>query len=224
MKGIFIIWLIFIGINVYSQAAFVVPKGSASAITPDSVFIQFDTTIANHVTLAGYSMAYSDGDPSLNVISGTIPGTTITWTTVATSNWGQFGVPPNCILPNNGMSSATVPAGATNAMKEGYTNTTTYQTTNAQVIIGGLNPAFTYDISVYCSANTTPIVAAVTNVSIRGLTLLTPQNINASGNTSTALNFASVSPDSGGNLTFYMGRLTGGEQKGYFNCASIRKH
>lgn len=196
---------------------------SGTSITPDSARFQFAITSGNGVT--GWQRI--PNDPSVSVNSGTISGTTITYSTVSTANWGQLG--GASASANNGVTNATIPD-ATNSgvMREAFLNSTTFNTTNAQFITGGWKTDGTlYDI--YLSGTTQFTVAAVGNYTVQGAALQPNQNFNGQGNTNIQLIFdgashTGIAPDASGNFTFYLGRLNTSEQCALISYIKIKKH
>ncbi|HEY4111643.1 PKD domain-containing protein [Puia sp.] len=188
--------------------------------TPDSARFQF--LITSSLLVSGWQGVM--GDPSLAVLSGTISGTTITYTTVSTSssNWGQFA--GACIGANNGVTNATIPDMSNRGvMKEAVLSSLLYQTTNPQFISGGWKTdGTTYDIEL--SGTTQYSVSAVGSYNVRGSTLNSPLAISGSGNTSSKVTWTNVSPDASGNFTFYFGKNNSGEQVGMLSYIKIKKH
>ncbi|HEY8968715.1 MAG TPA: DUF4402 domain-containing protein, partial [Puia sp.] len=188
--------------------------------TPDSAGFQFLLTPS--LLVAGWQGVI--GDPSLAVRSGTISGTTITYSTVSTSssNWGQFfGA---CIGANNGVTNATIPD-ATNSgvMREAYNTANVFQTTNPQFISGGWKTdGTTYDIEL--SGTTQYSVNALGSYSVRGSTLSSTLSISGSGNISSNAMWTNLAPDSSGNFTFYVGKSNSGQDVGMLSYIKIKKH
>jgi len=188
--------------------------------TPDSARFQF--LITSSLLVPGWQGVL--GDPSFAVLSGTISGTTITYTTVSTSsgNWGQFG--GACIGANNGVTNATIPDMSNRGvMKEAVLSSNLYQTTNPQFISGGWKTdGTTYDIEL--SGTTQYSVSAVGSYNVRGSALNSPLAISGSGNTSSKATWTNLSPDASGNFTFYFGKNNSGEQVGMLSYIKIQKH
>jgi hypothetical protein len=188
--------------------------------TPDSARFQF--LITPSLLVSGWQGVI--GDPSLAVLSGTISGTTITYTTVSASsnNWGQFyGA---CIGASNGVTNATIPdASNSGVMKEAFNTANLYQTTYPQFISGGwLTDGTTYDIEL--SGTTQYSVSALGTYSVRGSTLSSSFSISGSGNTSSNITWTNVSPDTSGNFIFYAGKGNAGQQVGMLSYIKIKKH
>src|SRR5882757_7525761 len=146
---------------------------SGAPTTPDSAKFQF--LITPSLLVPGWQGVI--GEPSLAVLSGTISGTTITYTTVSTSsnNWGQFfGA---CIGPSNGVTNATIPDSSNSGvMKEAVNTALLYQTTYPQFVSGGWRTdGTTYDIEM--SGATQYSVAALGSYNVRGSTLDSPLTI-----------------------------------------------
>lgn len=191
-----------------------------TATTPDSARFQF--LLSPSLAVPGWQGVL--GDPSLNVLSGTVSGTTITYSTVSTNsnNWGQFfGA---CIGANNGVTNATIPdASNSGVMKEAFNTANVYQTTYSQFISGGWKTdGTTYDIEL--SGTTQYSVNAVGTYNVLGSSLSSPLAISGSGNTSSKATWTSVSPDASGNFTFYVGKNSSGEQVGMLSYIKIKKH
>jgi len=193
---------------------------SPSGTTPDSARFQF--LITPSLLVSGWQGVI--GDPSLAVLSGTISGTTVTYTTVSTSsnNWGQFyGA---CIGASNGVTNATIPDASNNGvMKEAVNTANLYQTTYPQFISGGwLTDGTTYDIEL--SGTTHYAVSAVGTYNVQGSTLNSPLSISGSGNTGSNAIWTNVSPDASGNFTFYVGKSSSSGQVGMLSYIKIKKH
>lgn len=176
----------------------------STAPYPDSLLVQFDTTSAFAVT----NFVQVRGDPSLQIKSGTFPGTSAYWTTIATANWAPFS--GSCIGPSNGVTNATIPyAGATGVMREAVLTTNLYSAGISVFKISGLNPSQAYTITI--SGTTQYAVAAVGKYGVVGSTTPSPQTINGASNLSSSVTFT-VNPDGTGAITFYMGLNDGGQQ------------
>jgi hypothetical protein len=193
---------------------------SSAATTPDSARFQF--LITPSLLVPGWQGVL--GDPSVSVLSGTIPGTTITYSTVSTnsSNWGQFlGA---CIGPNDGVTNATIPDPSNSGvMREAVNTANLYQTTYPQFISGGWKTdGTTYDIEI--SGTSQYPVSAVGTYNVRGSILYSPLAIEGASNTSSKMTWTSLSPDSSGNFTFYVGKNSSGEMVGMLSYIKIKKH
>jgi len=199
---------------------------TSGATTPDSARFRFGLTTGTGFSMAGWQDVI--GDPSTGVRSGTISGTTITYTTVSTNtaNWTTFG--GGSAGASNGVTNATIPySGSTNAMKEGFVNAGVSQTTNAQFISGGWKTdGTTYDIEL--SGSTQYAISGVGSYNVRGLGGVlsfssVDNQITATNNTADKVTWTSVQPDASGNFTFYFGIITG-QQAALLNYIIIRKH
>ena len=205
MKKLLVILFILVSYQTKAQTLSFFMVNYQTLVAPDSMRFQFDTTAANNVS--GWTII--QGDPSLSVKSGSIPGTSVTYTTGTTSSstWGQFA--GACIGLSNGVTNATIPyTGATGVMKEAVLTSTVYNTSNAQFVVSGLNVSKTYNIEL---SGTTQYTAVNSNgtYNVKGSSLQTSQNLNSNVNTANKLTWTNVAPDSGGNLTFYFGKQSG---------------
>lgn len=194
---------------------------------PDSVRFQFDSTAAFNVS--GWTAV--TGDASKRVISGTVAGTSVTYTTVSTStnNWNPDGA-LTCVLPNDGTTGATIPyAGSTGVMKESWFTWNDTTSTYPQFTVTGLNPANTYDIEMSGTLLGSYDLNSLTYFNVRGSTLQTwsagfvaAVNGGAS-NTSTKATWSSVTAGSGGTFNFYVG-TSAGNQLSCMSYIIVRKH
>lgn len=197
---------------------------SGSSIIPDSMMFIFDS--ANIITATNKQNV--TGDPHSRVLSGTHTGTAITYSTVSTStnNWSPTGSPLTCMFPNDGMSTATIPAGFSGsggAMSEAAFTGNVYNTTYPQFITGGWKTdGTTYDIEV--SGCTNFSVSANTTFNVQGASLQTSQTFLAQSNTSNKATWTNIAPDASGNFTFYMGKAASGELFGFISYIKITKH
>jgi len=195
---------------------------SAPVTTPDSVRIQFDTT---SVDVAGWLAM--KGDPSKRVITASIPGTTISVTSVSTAsaNWGSVCFSSCfCTEPNNGYTTGqTLPySGSTGVMAECWYNFNAYQTTNPQIIVSGLNPAFTYDVEV--SSALAFAYNSCGQYNVQGAALQANSGICAYQNTTNKVKWTSIAPDASGNFSFFFGHNASGEQMAALSYIRIVKH
>lgn len=196
---------------------------TSSAVTPDSIKFQFNIT--SGFLVSGWTQVL--GDPSTGVRSGSVAGTTVTYSTVATSsnNWGQFA--GACIGASNGITNAVIPdLSNRNVMKEAVLTSNVYNTSFPQFVIGGLKTDGTrYDLELSCA--TQYVLSTLGVYDVKGLTLQTSQQLqgyfNPGGpNTSVSLYWdGSVGndhtgtgflPDASGNITIYFGTLEPSQQ------------
>jgi hypothetical protein len=197
-----------------------IKKHVSAAVTPDSARFQFLLTPS--LLVSGWQGVI--GDPSLAVRSGTITGTTITYSTVSTSssNWGQFfGA---CIGASNGVTNANIPdASNSGVMREAYNTANVFQTTDPQFVSGGWKTdGTTYDIEL--SGTTQYSVNAIGNYSVRGSSLSSTLSISGSGNTDSNAIWTDVAPDSSGKFTFYVGKSNSGQDVGMLSYIKIKQH
>lgn len=201
---------------------------SASTVTPDTIGFYMDTT-----TGAIPGMVEVRGDPSKRLLSGTVPGTTLTWTTVAvnTNNWYQ-GPSGASILINDGCtpaSSATIPTGATKALAEGFYTWNAYTASFPQFISGGWKTdGTTYDIEMSGSTRGDYNINTLGWYNVKGASLQTPFGIlnavnGGVSNTSTKATWTNIAPDASGNFFIYVG-VQAGNQAAFLNYVIIRKH
>lgn len=192
---------------------------SAATNTPDTIGYFFDSTTG---PIAG--MYEIRGNAGGRIISGTVPGTTLTYTSVAanTNNWNNGGL-TSTVFANDGVTNATIPVGATKAMYEAWFTSNIYTTSYPQIILGGFKTdGTTYDIVV--SGTTSYPVNANTTYNVQGATLQTSQTFLAQSNISNSASWTSLSPDGSGNFTFYIGKVTSSEQYAFVSYITIKKH
>lgn len=194
---------------------------SSSATTPDTIGFHFDTSA---ISVPG--MITVTGDPSKRIISGTVAGTTITYTSVAAANWVS-GL-ASCVFPNDGITNSTIPTGAINACKECWFSSQITSTSVPQFVVGGLKTdGTTYDVYVSGTTSFTS-VNSLTQFIIKGASTLSSQTLTAisgsTSNTTVQLHFGPVAPDGSGNITTYMGKNDSGQQYGFWTYEIIKKH
>lgn len=205
---------------------------TGSTITPDTMGFFFDST---HIVVPGMfevrNASTNQHDPSKNLITGTIAGTTITYSSVSTSptNWNPSlgGI---CTNAGNGSPGSSIPVGAIAVMNECWYTAAVFDTTKPQfVTTGWKTDGTTYDITISGTTNASFGLAALTVVYVRGTVLIPAggqalQGYQGSGNQTHAVTWTNVIPGVGGTFTFYMGKNASGEQAGVMSYITIKKH
>jgi hypothetical protein len=195
-------FILFFSIGAKAQFCCVVSTSSPK----DSARFQF--FISSGIAQSGWTHVQgSPGGFGGAVISGTAGNNgTITWTTISnsTNNWNPLGSGSSAITSSagNGESGVSLPNYAPNVMAECLFNTNaSYISAYPQFSVGGLNPAFTYDIQM--SAGLSVSVSATGSYLVFGATASAAQPLQAHNNTTTILTFPTVTPSSGGVINFY---------------------